>query len=713
MGYKPFEAEAYMDDFSLITVVINNEIQSAPTITLHLTDNRMYPLTIQRQESYHQKRVFKCRTPIKLDVSKEYWVDVYGSRIAVKTGSVVRTAEFDTEFFVNSPLGSFYMEGHTAFKVWSPVANQMMLMYKRFNESLVHEVPMERSEKGVWTCQLSGDHHLTEYMYKAKVNHEWTFAPDPYARSVTINGEKSVVINMHQTDPEKWNRSEKKMNLRSKMETIIYEVHVRDFTIHPQSGVTHKGKYLGLTETGTKTPQGFSTGLDYLKNLGISHVQLMPVADFGSVDETRAKEQYNWGYDPVHFFAPEGSYATNPHDPVCRVKELKMLIQALHNNGLSVILDVVYNHVYKLEDSPFEKLVPGYFFRYDDGGKPVNGTGVGNDTASERKMMRKYMIDALIYWLTEFKVDGFRFDLMGIHDVETMTIAAKKLKTLNPGVFLLGEGWDLNTNLVPEKKASLSSAKHLADYSFFNDTFRDSVKGSIFPDGKSGFINGNRDQGVMNQLIRSFNGCTGSGDTFLYPDQSINYTECHDNHTLHDLLFIRHPGEKEELRNKRQQLALAFTLFSRGVPFIHAGQEIFRTKFGTENSYNSSDKINALNWNEFKKNEKSVQYFRELIKIRKEQPVFHDMSNICIPRKYLTNGLFGVEIDLPLADNKEKEVYWRKVLLLFNSSLKMNKITLPEESWFIAIADEKAVYNKMAAEFSFLKPLSFSLLYQS
>ncbi|MDR7073838.1 type I pullulanase [Fictibacillus barbaricus] len=713
MGYITFEAAAYMDGFSLITIVIQGDIHSVPSITLHHAENISYPLTIEKEERYHHQRIYKCRTPLTMDVSNEYWVDVCGNKIAVKLGRVVRTEEFDAAFFDDGALGALYSEGFTTFKVWSPVAKEMRLIFRENNDEYTHEVSMEKTKKGVWTYRLSGDHHLTEYLYKAKVNHEWVIAADPYARSVTVNGEKSVVLNMSTTDPENWNRSEKKMNLRSKLETLIYELHIRDFTIHADSGVKDKGKYLGLTEKGTKTSLGNSTGLDYLKSLGVSHIQLMPVADFGSVDETKPDEQYNWGYDPVHLFSPEGSYATNPYDPVCRVKELKMMIQALHQNGLSVILDVVFNHVYKREESSFEKLVPGYFFRYDDGGKPVNGTGVGNDTASERKMMRKFIVDCLVYWMTEYKVDGFRFDLMGIHDVETMNIAANKLKSLNPSLFLLGEGWNLNTNLPLELKASLSSAKKMPAYSFFNDTFRDSVKGSIFPEGRSGFINGNLESNVLNQLNRSIRGCSGNTDTFLTPEQSINYTECHDNHTLYDLLSIRHYRENDDFRKKRQHLALAFTLFSRGVPFIHAGQEIYRTKFGIENSYNSPDRINALNWLEFKKYEKCTAYFRELIKLRKEQPVFHKLSSTIYDRSNISKGIFGVEIHLSSADKKEREFQWGKVLLLFNSSIKIESFSLKSEYWTIAVEDEKYNVNRAISESYQIKPLSFSLLYQS
>ncbi|MCM3717992.1 type I pullulanase [Fictibacillus phosphorivorans] len=704
------ETIAYIDDFSLITIVAKKPFSIIPSFGLLQADGIIHSLILLKQENYHNKYIYKCKSPIQIVMGKGYWIKINEDQIPLKIGSIVRTEQFDALFFEDGPLGALYSPGSTVFRVWSPVAVEMRLKYKRVGEIGFSEASMERTEKGVWQFTLKGDHHLTEYMYKANVNHEWVETTDPYARSVTINGERSVVIDLQKTDPDQWHRSEKRMNLRSKTDSIIYELHVRDFTIHPDSGVRHKGKYLGITERNTKTSTGMMTGLDYLTSLGITHVQLMPVADFGSVDETKPDSQYNWGYDPVHFFAPEGSYATDPSHPISRIQELKTLIRTLQDNGLSVILDVVFNHVYILEESSFEKLVPGYYFRYDAGGNPVNGTGVGNDTASERKMVRKFIIDALLYWLNEYKVDGFRFDLMGIHDVETMNMAAQKLKSLNPGIFLLGEGWDLNTNLEPDKRATLASAKALPDYSFFNDSFRDSVKGSIFTDGSAGFINGNQDDSMKDKILKSVKGYSGTDDKFSSPKQSINYTECHDNHTLYDLLKIRHPDENEWQRKRRQQLALAFTLFSRGVPFIHSGQEFYRTKHGAENSYNMPDRINALNWHDCEKNKKDVKYFQELIKIRNEQPIFREEESRIKQLHGLPEGVFGVEINHSLTDKKVRDFHWAKVLLIFNQTVNAVEIPIISGSWRIAIEDGERTIKKLDSSTYVIHPLSFSLI---
>ncbi|MED1862007.1 type I pullulanase [Fictibacillus nanhaiensis] len=701
---------AYIDDFSMITIVVNKPFSIIPSLSLVDDKKVLQPLTIDKQEHYHDQVIYKCRTRMPIDLKNQYWVTYYDKRIPLKIGSIVRTAKFDSLYYDESSLGANYTPESTTFKVWSPVAFAMILKYKHQHSNAFIEQKMLRTERGVWQVTLEGDHHLTEYMFAVNVNHEWVDTTDPYSKSVTANGVHSVVIHLPETDPEGWNRSEKKINLRSKTDSIIYEVHVRDITIHTDSGVLNKGKYLGLTEHGTKTSNGYPTGLDYLKSLGITHVQLLPVADFGSVDEKNPNSAYNWGYDPVHFFSPEGSYATNPYDPICRIKELKTMIQTLQQNGLSIILDVVYNHVYKREESSFEKLVPGYYFRYDDGGNPVNGTGVGNDTASERKMMRKFILDALIFWMSEYKVDGFRFDLMGIHDVETMNQAAEKLKSMNPGVFLLGEGWDLNTNLEPERKATLASAKKMPSYSFFNDAFREHVKGSIFPEGQSGFINGNEDERIKHQMIHVMKGYAGHHVTFIKAEQSINYTECHDNHTLYDLLYIRHPFEGDVMRRKRQQLALAFTLFAQGVPFIHSGQECFRTKKGEENSYNLPDTINAIDWNLVESLHQEVDYFRQLIRIRKSQPIFRDNSAELLEWVVPDGGL-GFKLHLPSTDIKNGSSYWSKALLLFNQTAKPISIPIEQNRWTIAIEDVKYTNQILNKDLYRLESLSFSLLY--
>lgn len=358
----------------------------------------------------------------------------------------VNPAELDEFYYYDGKdLGNSYQKDKTAFRLWAPLASEAKLVtYKHLDDSGGMEIQMDRSEKGTWTIELTGDQDELIYTYKVKVGEVWSEAVDPYVRAVTVNGNKGVVIDLTDTDPEKWTRD--KPPLDKAEDIIIYELHTRDLSIHPESGIHHKGKFLGVIETGTKGPEDVKTGLDHIKDLGVTHVQFIPIFDFATVNEMKLNEpQYNWGYDPKNYNAPEGSYSTDPYQPKVRIRELKEMIQGLHDHGLRVIMDVVYNHVYSVDDSNFNKLVPTYFFRYNGDGTLSNGTGVGNDTAPEHKMMRKFIVESVTYWAKEFNLDGFRFDLMGIHDVETMNEVKKALAEIDPTLIVLGEGWDMNT----------------------------------------------------------------------------------------------------------------------------------------------------------------------------------------------------------------------------------------------------------------------------
>ncbi|GAE94258.1 pullulanase [Gracilibacillus boraciitolerans JCM 21714] len=394
-----------------------------------------------------------------------------------------------------------------------------------------HRIKMSRKPNGgVWHTLAEGDWNNSPYHFAVTVNGEEVLVNDPYAKSMTANSEQSAVIDLNSTNPVGFR--DVNYSKVSKQDAIIYELHIRDATSSKHSGVKNKGKFLGLTEKNTRNAKGFSTGLSYISELGCTHVQLLPVQDFARVDELHPLESYNWGYDPLYYFVPEGSYSTNANHPYLRINECKEMIQAFHEENLSVILDVVYNHVFRYEHSAFEKLVPGYYFRHHQDGVPSNGSGTGNDIATERKMVRKFILECIDYWLTEYKVDGFRFDLMGLMDIETMqTIRERCLQEDRP-ILLLGEGWDLDTPLPPEQKATNAQSSQLLGISFFNDLFRDSMKGNLFEAENVGYANGN---GYYLERIAQL--VSGSchhkfGKIFSNPLQSINFVECHDNHTL-------------------------------------------------------------------------------------------------------------------------------------------------------------------------------------
>ena len=468
-------------------------------------------------------------------------------------------------------------------------------------------------------------------------------------------------------------------------------MHVRDLSIQPESGIKQKGKYLGVIEKGTKGPEGVKTGLDHMKDLGVTHVQLLPIFDYASVNEEKVNEpQYNWGYDTKNFNVPEGSYSTNPYEPTVRITELKQMIQTLHDNNLRVVMDVVYNHMYNAVESNFHKLVPGYYYRYNEDGTFANGTGVGNDTASERKMMRKFMIDSVTYWAKEYNLDGFRFDLMGIHDYETMNEIRKAVNQIDPSIILHGEGWDLNTPLAAELKANQKNAEKMKGIAHFNDNIRDGLKGSVFEEKESGFVNGKEN---MEDRIKK--GITAGIDydrntsTYLDPEQVLTYVEAHDNHTLWDKLELTNSGDSEEVRKQMHKLSSSILLTSQGIPFLHAGQEFMRTKYGDHNSYKSPDSINQMDWLRRATFNNEVDYMKGLIELRKKYPAFRmtsaeqiktHVSFIDAPKNTVTYTIEGNKHEyFTVAHNANKEAV---------------EITLPSKGPWQVLVDGKQAGSK-------------------
>lgn len=567
-------------------------------------------------------------TKQEIDITQLYTIQtrLFGGA-TVQIGNVVRTEEFDNRYFYDGDdLGNAYSPSQTNFRVWAPTASEAKLVtYDAWDDQEGTEYVMTRAEKGTWTHTLQGNQEGVFYTYKVKIGDEWREAVDPYVRAVAVNGDKGAVVNLDKTDPKDWNNKKNAFKSSPNPEdAIIYELHVRDLSIHPESGIEQKGKFLGLTELKTTGPDKTNTGLNHIKDLGITHVQFLPIYDYRTVDETKLDvPQFNWGYDPKNYNVPEGSYSTNPYEPTTRIKELKQMIQALHKQDLGVIMDVVYNHVYSVNESSFHQLVPGYYFRYNEDGTLANGTGVGNDTASERKMMQKFIIDSVTFWADEYKMNGFRFDLMGIHDTDTMNAVREALDEIDPSIIILGEGWDLNTPLAPERKANQKNAEDMPRIGHFNDNLRDGLKGSVFDDLDAGFVNG---KPGLEMLIQ--HGIAGGLDyddqiaSYRDPDQVIQYAEAHDNLTLWDKLEKTNPNASLEEMKKRHKLASSIVLTSQGVSFLHAGQEFMRTKYGDHNSYQSPDEINQLDWERRAEFDDEVDYIKGLIELRKHYDSF-------------------------------------------------------------------------------------------
>lgn len=471
----------------------------------------------------------------------------------------------------------------------------------------------------------------------------------------------------------------------------------RDLSIGEDSGITNKGKFLGLTEEGTKGPGGVSTGLDHIKEMGITHLHLLPSFDFRSIDETTLDENnFNWGYDPQHFNVPEGSYATDPYNGEVRITEFKEMVKALHENDIRVVMDVVYNHTGASSDSDFSKIVPGYYYRFNEDGTFSNGSGTGNETASERSMMRKYMVDSVVYWAKEYGIDGFRFDLMGLHDIDTMNEIRAALTEVDPSILIYGEGWTGGDSPLPDKeKARKKNMRRMGGIAAFSDDIRDALKGHVFTDEDPGFVSGaeNLQESMKFGIVASLDHPGVNYEEVKYstsPNQTITYVEAHDNLTLWDKLVISNPEASEEERMKMHRMANAAVLTSQGIPFIHAGSEFYRTKDGDHNSYKSPDSINQLDWSRKESYMDNVDYFKGLITMRKEHPAFRmetaeEIRNNVSFMDLEEEHLVGYTLDgSSLGDS------WGEITVLLNGGEDSSTFNLDANTYQIMVNGESA-----------------------
>jgi pullulanase len=605
---------------------------------------------------------------------------------AVATMSGLGQPTFDQYPTYNGQnLGVSYSRKSTTWKVWSPPADEMSLrIYKDgHTSSLIETVQMVKDKYGVWVAEVIGDQANKYYTYQAKINgKDRQEVPDIYAAAVGVNGKRGMVIDMKSTDPRGW-KKDRPVDFGKMKDAILYELHIRDATIFTDA--KHKGKFLGLTETGLRNKYNQAVGLDHLKALGVTHVHLLPSYDFYTVDESDpSAEQYNWGYDPLNYNVPEGSYATNAYDGRVRVKEFKQMVLSMHKAGINVVMDVVYNHTMHGEHSCFNQLVPDYYYRQAKDGSWSNASGCGNETASDRIMYRKYMIESLTHWVNEYHIDGFRFDLMAIHDISTMNEIATTLRKIKPNIVLYGEGWTAGDSPLPEPdRAVKAHAYRLSDISVFSDDIRDGVKGSVFDAKDTGWATGKKG---MEETIKC--GLIGAGkhDQVDYslvnyskspytikPSQMIAYTECHDNHTLWDRWQNSVPKSSDQEKRQLQKLALSIVLMSQGIPFIHAGQEYCRTKNGDENSYKSGDKINGLNWDRINEYQDVYNWTKDLIALRKTHPAFR-IGDANLVEKHVR---FPYSHDGVIAQHIQNapDESWSDIWIIHNASKKAFDVT--------------------------------------
>lgn len=646
------------------------------------------------------------------------------------------------ETYEGKDLGLTYTAGCSQFKVWAPTAFTVsVVLYETggtgADVSAVYSkdsgviIPMQRQDGGVWQAQLTGDLKGKYYMYRTVfADGSIREAADPYATAVSANGVRSAIVDLRETDPPSW-AEDRSPQLQHPADAVIYELHVRDFSAHESSGMLHKGKFKAFTETGLRDSAGNALGIDHLAELGITHVHLMPVFDFQTVNELNANgldteaghySEYNWGYDPQHYNVPEGSYSTNPAEPGTRIREFKEMVQALHSRGISVIMDVVYNHTYSVEKGPFEPLVPEYFYRHDYLGRLSNGSGVGNEIATERPMVRKYIKDSLLYWASEYHIDGFRFDLMGLMDSVTIREITEELRlAINPNLLIYGEPWTGGDSPLADK--TLKGVQRGKGYAVFNDNFRAAIKGDSDGWGK-GFTTGEygKEGAVASGIKGAIHEFTDS------PVETVNYVTAHDNLNLWDKVLasqgLRQAANLPELENgrlkgggevekavakanpyfaidpqdvlgnetvRRSLLANGIILTSQGIPFLHAGDEILRSKCGDHNSYRSPDAINAVRWDNKETFMPVFQYYKGLIELRRKHPAFrlHGRQEIERSLEFLRceDGVVAYQ----LKDNAGGDV-WNNIVVIFNANWGPVTQQLPETGgcWNIVVDHSRA-----------------------
>lgn len=608
--------EAYLDDFNTIVIYLSKQSYDGVSRIFYLQNAKgeLEELTIQTVELTSKNyNKYTCKCEKEVEIGKSYHVyHEFARRCVLQLGYVVKQPLFDEKYAYNgNDLGAHYTKEETTFKLWAPTAVQVNLNID------AQSYPMERKEKGVYEITIHQDLEKKSYQYFLLIDGEWKASEDPYGKSSLANSSYSVVINENRFKDEKIQLP----TLNSYTDAIIYEMNVRDFTAqNTKNDFKHAKQFLGVVEENENTIKR-NIGFTYLKDLGITHVQLMPVLDFASVDENYPSVFYNWGYDPAQFMTFEGSFCSNPDDPYARIIEFKEMVKKLHEAGIRVILDVVFNHVFELDHMCLQKVVPNYFFQMNKKGHYSNGSWCGNDYDSTTYMGRKYILDCCKCLVDMYHVDGFRFDLMGILDIDTMNEVYQECSKIEPSIMIYGEGWNMPSYLQTEQRATIINNHKMPHIAHFSDRFRDIVKGktSIEEVYQKGYCSGDASYIHLMKDVMSASVCNEFNYSyFVEPTNSINYVECHDNQTCWDKLKECCKEDQRENRMMRQKMCIAAVLFAQGIPFLHSGQEFARTKYGKPNTYNAKDDINWLNWDRKETYKSIVEYTKDCIAFRKE-----------------------------------------------------------------------------------------------
>lgn len=591
----------------------------------------------------------------------------------------------------------------THWRLWSPEAEaaEVMLYDTDRNTPATDTISMKRADNGTWTASVPAQLYGHFYTFRIKYQGKWLpQTPGVWAKATGTNGERAAIIDFATTNPQGWDK-DRGPAIKSINDAVIYEMHHRDFSVHPSSGIVNKGKFLALTEQNTQTPQGLATGIDHLKELGITHVHILPSYDYNSVDESNLPaNKYNWGYDPQNYNTPEGSYSTNPADPAARVKEMKQMVKSLHDAGIGVIMDVVYNHTAENNGSNFSLTAPDYYYRHKADGSYSDASACGNETASDRKQMSDYIVNSVKYWADEYHIDGFRFDLMAIHDTATMNRVAAELKKIRPEIFVYGEGWTASDSPLPVAQRALKeNVSAMPDIAVFSDDIRDAIKGHYSNAADKGFASGKPglEETVKIGIVASTSHpqvdySKGNNSKFPYaksPKQIINYVSCHDDLCLTDKLAKSMPEATENERKRVARLAQTIVFTSQGTPFMFAGEEVFRNKKGVHNSYQSPDSINAIDWTLKGENADQFDYYKELIKLRKAHPAFRMTTAEDVARNIKFDKVSVPNLISYSILNHANGDAWKEIKLIFNGSAEPRTVNLPKGQWTVVARDGK------------------------
>ena len=637
----------------------------------------------------------KCTITLEesLNMMKKHTIIFDGTEYVVDIPNAYNTDEFEKEYtYDGDDLGATWTKDATTFKVWAPTASAVKVnLYENGDATsergFIKSVDMEQDKNGTWVTTIKGDKNGVYYTYSVTVNGVEKEACDPYAHAVGVNGDRAMVIDLESTNPEGWDE-DKNPNADLKVtDSIIYELQIRDLGSDPSANISLPGKYLSLTEHGTTTVSGIKTGIDHIKELGITHLHILPMYDFGSIDEN--KGGYNWGYDPKNYNVPEGSYATDAKNGEVRVKEVKQMVQSLHNDGISVVMDVVYNHVYEKDNFCFNQIVPGYFSRENS-----SGSGCGNDTASERSMVKKFIVDSVLYWATEYHIDGFRFDLVGLIDTETINAIMTEVHAVRPDVIFYGEGWSMTTNVGKEgyELTTQPNSTKVPGFAFFDDGIRDALKGSVFNINDKGLISGTL--GKKGTVVHSW---LGAASWCKSPSQQVNYVSCHDNDTLFDRLTNNNGAEGMENLVKRNKLAASIYMTAQGIPFMQAGEEMLRSKVNADgkfntNSYNAGDAVNSLKWNTLDDEMyySTFEYYKGLIAFRKAHAglrlaTAEEVQQYVTPIEGVDSNMIAYMISGDATDETSDGI-----IVLINPTEEALSVTLPEGKWGVCVNAERA-----------------------